>query len=279
MELQAYIYGNNLCEIKQEVDGLVTVINDKEIPLHPISYPVVIVQPGKVKVDQKYKTEKGKLYVEGLDEGFDRLELIPITVFGRGRTLYEGVFKEGEKSVRTCWSLDGITPSKYVQNPPSDRCCEVVDGQYLKPVCPMAVWENGNKPPCGEYINVAFLAINLNCTPVHFQFQRTSIASFKQFQKMYIKKKNAVRIRNQSIYDYLVVATTSDEGTYYKPVFELEYRPEDNLKAYVPLCNWYLENVYKPIAEKRATDPLAEIEEPVEDSVNTTESVDGDFEL
>lgn len=242
------------CETEKTPDGLITMLNDEEIPIHPESYLVTLVQPGKVKTDAKYKTEKGKFFIEGMDEGFEELTLIPITVFGRGRTMYEGTYKEGEKSKRACFSYNGVTPSPYVVGPPAPACAELTtakDGTpYLKATCPMAVWTDGNKPACGDYVNVAFLAVELNCTPVHFQFQRTSMSAFREFQAMYTKKKNAVRIRKQSIYDYSVKATVSDEGTYFKPAFELVHAPELNLKQYLPICNYYLVNLYKELAMK-----------------------------
>lgn len=244
------------CETEKTPDGLITMLNDEEIPIHPESYPIKLVQPGSIKKDAKYKNEKGKLFVEGMDEGFDELTLIPITVYSRGRTMYEGAYKEGVKSARACFSYNGLTPSKYVVGPPSDQCAELKmrkDGTpFLDPVCRMAKWgENKVKPLCGDYVMVAFLAVELNCTPVHIQFQGTGMTAFKQFQEMYTKKKNAVRIRKQSIYDYAVKASASDEGTYYKVAFELVHAPELNLKQYLPICNYYLVNMYKELAMKQ----------------------------
>ena len=283
------------CSTENTPDGLVTMLNEEEIPIHPKSYAVTLVQPGKVKTAAKYKTEKGKLFIEGMDEGFDELTLIPITVFGHGRTMYEGVYKEGEKSKRACFSYNAVRPSSYVVSPPAPVCAELTtakDGTpYLKATCQMAVWTDGEKPACGEYVNVAFLAVELNCTPVHFQFQRTSMSAFKQFQDMYTSKKNAVRIRKQSIYDYAVKATVSDEGTYFKPVFELVHAPEMDLKQYLPICNYYLVNLYKEMAMKQESedttpaigasaiiDNSAEaIDAEVVSSTTTAASVEEDF--
>ena len=269
------------CETEQTPDGLITMVGTEEIPIHPMSYPVTLVQPGKVKSDARYKTEKGKFFIEGMDEGFEELTLIPITVFGRGRTLYEGTYKEGEKSKRACFSYNGVKPSHYVQSPPAEFCAELTtakDGTpYLKATCPMAVWVDGEKPACGEYVNVAFLAVELNCTPIHFQFQRTSMTAFRDFQAMYTKKKNAVRIRKQSIYDYAVKATVSDEGTYFKPSFELVHAPELNLKQYLPICNYYLVNLYKDLAMKQEQEDTETVSGAAAVIDNSAEAIDAEI--
>ena len=284
------------CSTEKTPDGLVTMLNEEEIPIHPESYQIKLVQPGSIKKDAKYKNEKGKLFVEGMDEGFDELTLIPITVYSRGRTMYEGPYKDGAENLRSCFSYNGITPSPYVVSPPSAQCAELKmrkDGTpYLDPVCSMAKWgDNKEKPSCGDYVRVAFLAVELNCTPVHIQFQGTGMTAFKQFQDMYTKKKNAVRIRKQSIYDYAVKATASDEGTYYKIAFELVHAPDLNLKQYLPICNYYLVNLYKEQAMKQEAEDKAPaigasaiidnsaeaIDAEVVSSTTTAASVEEDF--
>ena len=96
---------------------------------------------------------------EGPAEGFTErecLDMIPLKV-QRGRVCWGSEF--GADPI--CRSADNLVPDPHFWrtrpgNPPSGLCGRVMAGRW-RPVCPLAQWSGGARPPCDLVYNLLFL--------------------------------------------------------------------------------------------------------------------------
>ncbi len=119
-----------------------------------------LIQPGGEA--EGGKAGRFRLCVPGHDalaDGFaerESLEIVPLKV-QKGRVCWGNEFGADP----FCRSADNLAPDPHFWrtrsgNPPSGICGRVLAGRW-QPVCPMAQWSGGARPPCDLVYNLLFL--------------------------------------------------------------------------------------------------------------------------
>lgn len=98
-------------------------------------------------------------------ETFEQRRIVPLTIT-KGRVLFE----EGADQP-LCKSDNGAVPSRVIERPPCETCCQRVGGR-LQPVCPKAVWDRSTTPAtpaaCSEIYNIMALDVEASESGVPF---------------------------------------------------------------------------------------------------------------
>lgn len=236
-------------DIAETVNGPMCILDGEEYPVVHQVFKTTLVQPGHCKKHPHLKPHKGKFCVEDIDRSWEELHLIPVGVVRHGRSLFDSEFKDGVESKPVCFSTNGMYPSPRGTAIVSDRCAELgkssVGIPYLKPVCPSAVYEEGRKTPCSEYVEVVFLALNINMAPLKFTFKGFGLKNYKLGMTKYLKKSTGSVFIKETPYDSYFKVTITDKDTWVEPEFTLVTDPSLNLKKFIPLVNHYLTTVLK----------------------------------
>lgn len=260
-------------------DGPIVKLPNGEVqPLMNAYFEMKVIQPGSVRLNQALKgyDKKVWLMLEEEPNNEDCTEdawLLPIRVLGYSRSKFAQFDNKSSKPL--CRSLDGVFPVDSDITPDAPQCAEVkkfANGYRLVSLCPSAKKQNGGKAACTLTLSVAFLDIR-RCVPVLFRFRGAGLAAYIAMDGSLTKALNVARIRKRNIGDIAVHLTVADEGTYVRPVLNLEKAPEEfgDLGVYKRLAAFYREQLF--VAEEDATVEDAEIvgEETTNNKTETTD--------
>lgn len=282
-----FLRGTQDVEVYNDPSGYPCImIDEKEIPLYNQDTPVSIVQPGSVQQNRELAPHKGKFHINfgGEDSEFvEELWLLPITVINRGFVKFAGDYNSQQTPQRLCWSNNGLVHEPDVPMPCSPKCAvlNMRDGvPTLKKVCPEAMYVEGQRSSCREFINVAFFDLKRE-VPVRFRLHGTAISSWYELSKDYTRTINNARRKRLNVGDYVIHATLEDNGTYYKPVFQFVYAPEDiqTPSKYQPILHWYLTALYSNTNNPDATQASVDAETGEVFDVPSTDSTISEIEF
>lgn len=271
-------------ELVDTDEGPVTLINGENVPVYDSSLQLKLIQSGAVSGNPELVPHINKFYIEGFEESYDKLHVLPVCVVNYSRVLYDGKYTPGEKKQALCRSSNGVTPAKSIENPRNDICAEVFEhrdtgGVRFKEVCPCATWDNG-KPECALSVTLGFLVVEFGYAPVHIMFHGKAISPFNTFQKKYKETQAKARIQRKSIKDYVVELSVKVEGAYCVPVFNLKHAPDLEPKQYAGLVNYYASTLYRDMAERAEAAQSGNSEGEVNvETVNTASAPSGDDDV
>lgn len=243
---------NNQVAVVENEDGPSIDLAGEVYPLMDVIFHAQIVQPGHLKNAESkglFKGHVGEFYLTEMEEFYPELRLLPIVVTSRMRRMW-GEFSTDDTEL-LCYSADGENPALSVTAPYAEKCGTYIDiggTPSFKPECPKAKWVNGQKPECAEVMKVGFLDID-NLLPLEIQFKGTQISAWNKFKKSYKLKKNVARRKGESINDYVIRMSLENEGTYVSLNMDFVYAKDDNPSKYIPMAQWYYENLFQPAME------------------------------
>ena len=236
--------------IVEDEAGESAVIDGVKYPVLTTVFTLRLIQPTTEDNDPKFHGHAGEFYIEELDEYSKERMLLPMGIIRYGQQFFGGPYKRNKENRPVCYSVDGLKPSPKISEPVcglGGECAVVEEGRngpYRKVICPKAVWENGEKPECNEYIVAAFLDITDPETPIPLRMtlKGTAISSLKNMNKTYERYKNVARLKRQNINDYAVKLTAEDNKNYFTPVFTPQY-DEHKPSKFTPMRKHYYETV------------------------------------
>jgi hypothetical protein len=268
--------------------GDVFKIGDLEIPIINQFTEVRLVQPGSVKDHKELAPHTGKFLFVDLGESRETLNLIPMGIRKQGRDMYPP-FGPGDRK-KICWSHDGVLPARRVEIPQCNQCGVVkypadflnFQQAIITPSCPKSEWHAKEAPECSDYIIAAFFELEFQI-PIQITFKGTGMSTWNAFKKSYQKTVNIAKIRRHRLSDYVLKATTINEGTYFKMDFNFTEDKDLNPGQYRQLWSWYRQNLLIPKEEVSepavSVAPDITIEEFIDAPVAEQASADGDFSM
>lgn len=250
----AYLSGNIAAgEVTYDADGSpVMLIEGEEVPVMEFEnvrslFSLMVVQAGHGTKDPKFRKHAGEIFISGLEDFSEKRILLPVSVIRTGRQMFDAYTGAEDNKDPLCYSTNGVTPSNKVAMPMNPICCEIETRngrEFDKVVCPKAVWEDGKKPECNKYIDLAFLDITDGTPiPVHMTLKSTGLGAWNTFAQEYSRMKNVARLKKHSINDYVIVMTVEDKATYFVPNFRLEYS-EEKPSRLAKLASFYRDNLF-----------------------------------
>lgn len=232
--------------------GPAAIIGDNERPLVTKPFTAKLIQPGHInsadaETKAKLKDHIAKFYIEGLDEAYSTLRLMPINMISRSRRLW-GEFSTNQDKSLLCYSMDGENPSPNVAQPMCDKCGEFKmgsKGEYFVSDCEKAQWKDGQKPECAELIRVAFLELEY-LVPIEMQFKGTQLSAWYKFRRDYETAWNRARLKGENINDFVINMTAANEGTWASMALNFVNAADENPAQYVPLIDYYWKELFEP---------------------------------
>jgi hypothetical protein len=158
----------------------------------------------RVKVVQPTSKEgtPGKFYINLTGEEFDRMNVVVVKTT-RGRVMWDKDDPGADKPL--CRSFDFLRPDPAIENPPSDVCARhVVKGfkRVLEQVCPMTIWNDGERPPCDEVYNLLCLSME-EMIPFWLQAAGSSIRPVRNYV-------SAIALRRQKLYRFATILSLEE---------------------------------------------------------------------